>query len=111
MNDLNSVLIEGAVSGGLSVVDEDGVKQASFLLCSQRIKHVGKFSIKQDTYIRNVLCEHALIEGAIRGIHDGRKLRIVGRLVEDECDGGLCVAADHIEYRPEPPGTAVQKGA
>jgi hypothetical protein len=32
-------------------------------------------------------------------------------LVEDECDGGLCVAADHIEYRPEPPGTAVQKGA
>lgn len=101
MDDLNSILIEGRVSGELSIVNDGGIRRASFLLRSRRARRVGKDTVDQNTRIRAVLYKSRLIEGAIIGVRDERRLRIIGRLTEDAYDGGICINVEHIEYRPE----------
>jgi hypothetical protein len=102
MNNLNSVLIEGTVSGSLNVVREQGVARCSFVLSSLRYLWEGKTIQKQETRVWITLRNTKLVDGAIAKICGGRGVRVVGRLALDEEDNGLYIEAEHIEYRPEP---------
>jgi single-stranded DNA-binding protein len=102
MNNLNSVLIEGAVSGGLTMVKTGKEVCCSFAVSSLRYFKDGKRIEEQETRIGVMVRGIKLVEAAVIKARDGRGVRVVGRLANTEKGGGVYIEADHIEYRPEP---------
>ena len=91
MNQLNSVIFEGAVHTG---INEDGL----FTVVNTVFEKVG-----DDEAVRKVFVE-CLVVGRFKELYsdklkEGRNVRIVGKLKEIEGNVGLFV--EHIELKPE----------
>jgi hypothetical protein len=107
MNNLNSILLEGTVSGGPCVVKERGMR-CSFVVSSLHCFKDGKHMKKQETRVWVMIRNPNLVDVALVKAGDGRGVRVVGRIAMDE-DGGIYIEADHVEYRPEPKDTEGEK--
>jgi hypothetical protein len=102
VDNLNSVLIEGIVSGGLTMVKTGKEVCCSFAVSSLRYFKDGKRIKEQETRIGVMVRDIKLVEAALIKARDGRGARVVGRLANTEKGGGVYIEADHVEYRPEP---------
>jgi hypothetical protein len=102
VNNLNSVLIEGTVSGNLNIIKTGKEICCSFVVSSLQYFSGGKRIKERETRVWVMLRNTKLVKVAAVKIRDGRGVRIVGRLAADEGDNALCVEAEHLEYRPEP---------
>jgi hypothetical protein len=96
MNHLNSCLIEGIVSGGLNVSGEGAERTGVFLMISTGVRRIEGNLTPYETRLRVVLRSKGLLDGAVNGAKDQRRIRIVGRLLED--GDGLYLDAEHTEY-------------
>jgi hypothetical protein len=101
MNHLNSILLEGTISGKPRVDGEGNTKRCSFVLSSLRRD---RLRVETETRVAVMLRDINLVEAAIKNARDGRGVRVVGRLANTEAGGGVYIEADHVEYRPEPRG-------
>ena len=104
-NDLNSIIIEGSVSGKYRLVEENGIARCSFVLSSKRYYMLGMGAIEeQETrvriMVRNPNKKKGLADVVMEQARDGRRLRIVGRIAAD-LDGGIYIEAEHIKFCPE----------
>lgn len=99
MSDLNSVLLEGTLLGGLCVTGEGKETRCFFVVSSVRTvpqqKHV------QETRIGVVIRDICLVKAAERNARCGRGIRVVGWLVCNKLDNRVYIEAEHVEYRPE----------
>ena len=98
MRDLNSVLIEGTLEGN-PVSSGEGT--AGFTVLTRRAVE-GKISGKLEweaTRVGITAGSAKVAEICMGKGKKGRGVRVVGRLVEAET-GGLCVEAEHAEFRP-----------
>jgi hypothetical protein len=98
MNNLNSVLLEGTISGKPCVAGKGATKRCSFVIAS--LRYVPGRVSAQETRIWVMVRNSDRVKAALEHAYDGRGLRVVGWLASDE-DGGICIEAEHIEYRPE----------
>jgi hypothetical protein len=105
-SDLNSVLLEGTVSGMPCVADENGEKRCSFVMSSLRGEYNrnGKLVRNYETRIRIVITSSARAKAAMENARTGRGLRVVGRLAGTAEDNNICIIAEHVAYRPEVTG-------
>jgi hypothetical protein len=97
MNSLNSILLEGTVSGKLCMAGKGKEKRCSFVVSSSRFFQ-GK-SHATETRVWVMIRDIKMVETAIRSAHDGRRVRVVGWLACDKKDNDLYIEADHVEYR------------
>lgn len=90
MNMLNSIILEGVVSGAVS---ETGL----FRVKSERHTKVGENVV---TTVVSVLCgvPNIMLESVKQNATDGRGIRIVGRL-EHLYGNEVGIFAEHIEYK------------
>jgi hypothetical protein len=98
-NNLNSVLIEGALEDD-PVFSGEGA--ASFAVLSYRVvedKISGKLEW-ETTRVGIIADDTELVKICMGKGKKGRGVRVVGRLVEAGT-GCLCVNAEHAEFRPE----------
>jgi hypothetical protein len=102
MNHLNSILLEGTVSGKPDVAGKGKAKRCTFALSSLRRDRLK--GVKTETRVGVMIRAANLVEAAIKNAHDGRGVRVVGRIANTEAGGGVYIEADHVEYRPEPKG-------
>jgi hypothetical protein len=103
MNNLNSIVIEGVVSGTLKLYGRGKYKRCSFTLSSLRCWYPdGKIVRKQETRVGVMIRDTKLVEVAVEQATDGHDVRVVGRLANVEQGGGIYIEAEHVEYRPEP---------
>lgn len=93
MNMINSLILEGVVSGAVS---ETGL----FRVKSERHTKVGEGVV---TNVINVLCQvpNTMLEPVKECATDGRGVRVVGRL-ETLYGGEVGVFIEHIEYKNFP---------
>jgi hypothetical protein len=89
MNNLNSVLIEGTVSGGFCADKTQKVARCSFVLSCVRNQAA--------IHVRVETSRPVLVKAAAVSARDGCGVRVVGILAED--GDGLYLEAEHIEYR------------
>jgi hypothetical protein len=101
LNDLNSILLEGTVSGKPCVDGEGEAKRCSFVVSSLRYVENGENTRKQETRVCVMVRNSAMVQAVLKHVYDGRNLRIVGWIAVDE-DGCVYIEAEHVEYRPEP---------
>jgi hypothetical protein len=102
VNDLNSVLIEGAVSGNINMIKTGKEVCCSFAVSSLQYFSDGKRIKERETRIGVMVRGIKLVEAAAIKARDGQGVRIVGRIASTEKGGGIYIEAEHIEYRPEP---------
>jgi len=99
MNNLNSILIEGVASYVEEVMQGNTF---SFNIESHRYTKDKKTEVvtvhKVDVPI---VCNGTLALVAKANITKGRGVRVVGRIDAYGSIAGLCVWAEHIEFRPE----------
>jgi hypothetical protein len=96
MNHVNSILLEGFISGKPGVVKEGGAKRCCFVVSSIRWDRWEE--AKTETRIWIMLRGAKLVNGAIRNAKDGHKVRVVGRIANDGEDNGIYIEAEHVEY-------------
>jgi hypothetical protein len=101
MNNLNSILLEGIVSGKPCVAGKGETKRCSFVVTSSRYVP-GRVSA-QETRVWVMIRNSDRVKAALEHAYAGRGLRVVGRIAGDE-DGCIYIEAEHVEYRPEPNG-------
>lgn len=101
INDLNSILIEGAVSGKPCMVGEGKAVRCSFVVSNLRYFRDGENIKEQKTRVWVMLRGIELVKVAAVKVRDGRVVRVVGRLSTDE-DNIPYIEAEHIEYQPKP---------
>jgi hypothetical protein len=104
MNSLNSVLFEGTVSSRPDFAERGKEKVCSFTVSAWRDYYSSKGDCIRrvgGATIRIVIRDTKLVEAAVRNAHDGRALRIVGKLAGSVEDNSICIVAEHVEYRPE----------
>jgi single-strand DNA-binding protein len=102
--DLNSILLEGKLRGGL-ILHADGV--CAFVLESKRSRKEGE-KTETDVFYFNVETSGKLAEVCSEYLKDGRGVRVVGRLVQElrpdkKCDlrSRVLVKAEHVEFKPQ----------
>jgi hypothetical protein len=95
MHDLNSVLLEGKISGDIEVSGEDKNKICHFDIVSRGYER-NLIEICVPVTLRG----SCLVDAAIKNAVQGCRLRVVGRLRVKE--NNLYVDVEHIEYCPEP---------
>jgi single-strand DNA-binding protein len=105
MNNLNSVLVEGTlVKDALYRVTPKGVSVCTFSIASKHYSRSGeKGELIKEVHYFEVQAWSRLARGK-----EGRKVRVVGQLRQDRCDGvdgksysKVSIVADHIEFRPK----------
>lgn len=109
MNDLNSILLEGTLAKDPELSpDANGGSRCFLSIASDRYVRRGDRMEKEITGV------HAYTEGKLAGQcmaqgHQGRKIRVVGRLktLHGKDTGGrdaerVIIEAEHVEFRPEP---------
>jgi hypothetical protein len=102
-SNLNSVLLEGVVSGSPNVVKEEGNVRCSFVVSSFHALQEGKHVRRQETRVWVMIRDTKKAKTAALKACDGCGVRIVGWLAidVDEEDNVPHIVAEHIEYRPE----------
>jgi single-stranded DNA-binding protein len=103
LSNLNSVLIEGVVSGKPDITGKGREKFCSFVLSSLRYFRNAKDVERRETRVWVMIRDANLVKAALERAYAGRGLRVVGRIASDE-DGCTYIEAEHVEYRPEPNG-------
>jgi single-stranded DNA-binding protein len=102
VNNLNSILFEGTVSGEVHVTGEGKAERCTFALSNLRWdRRNGK---KTETRVGVIIRDTKLVEDAIKNARDGRGARVVGRIATDEEDNALYIEAEHVGYRSKPQG-------
>jgi KaiC/GvpD/RAD55 family RecA-like ATPase len=101
MNNLNSVLLEGIISGNCCFAGKGALKRCSFVVSSMRYTIQGKKLVGQETRVWVMIRESRLVDVATVQATDGRGVRIVGYLANDPEDNVVYIEAEHVEYRPE----------
>jgi hypothetical protein len=109
MSNLNSLLIEGTVSGNAGVVKKRGKERCSFVISSLRCFRDGESIKEQETRIWVMIRDAGLVKTAAVKACNGRGLRVVGRLASGE-DGSVYLEAEHVEYRPGPDAIVADEG-
>jgi hypothetical protein len=99
MNHLNSVLLEGTVSGKICIAGKGTAKRGTFVLASLR-SGCAK-GVREETRIWVMIRSPSLVAAAEAHAYNGRGVRVVGRLACGEDDNVPYIEADHVEYRPE----------
>ncbi len=95
MNDLNSVLIEGAVC---TEPIYDATKQyATFVIGCERFEKLDNEIHKKIISVR-IVCYNRLADTVGEQVHVDRKVRLVGRLHLQNTD--LVIMAEHLEFKP-----------
>lgn len=97
MNMLNSIILEGDVCS-VNKADIES-KRLEF-----NIQVVRQYKDKDGVMVTEapvftVVTRGALADYVESKVHDGREVRIVGRLIESE--GKVKILAEHIEFKPE----------
>ena len=99
MNTLNSVLIEGVVSGEPKAsVADGGVAICTFQLQAERCARVEDV-VDTDVSRYTIRTSGRLADACIKSIGSGTGVRVIGRLHEDK-ELGVIIVADHIEWKP-----------
>lgn len=101
-NDLNSVLLEGHLTGEpVTSEHTNGVDICSFEISTIRMYKVDEEVYKETTYI-SVVTYSTLAENCNKHLHEGRGVRVVGRIKLQEIDGDnkLVIIAEHVEFKP-----------
>lgn len=115
MNNLNSILIEGAlVKDPESAVTANGLAICRFTLASnRRVKK--EEAVEEETSYFDVSTAGRLAEICAEYLKKGRGVRVVGRLkqerwetAEGEKRSKVVIYAEHCEFRPE--GRQVKNG-
>jgi hypothetical protein len=101
MNNLNSILLEGVISGKPYVVKEGKTERCSFVVSSLHYQRKGRDFEGQETRIRVMLRGNGLVAAVTKPAHDGRRVRVVGRIARGGEDNDIYIEAEHVEYRPE----------
>jgi len=110
MNNLNSILIEGTLTGDpLCRTTADGVLVCTFEIASSRCERIegsqGEF--KKEVSHFNIETEGKLSEVVKGKGKKGRGVRVVGRLKSYARNSGfmqpyiVAIVAEHVEFRPE----------
>jgi single-stranded DNA-binding protein len=97
---LNSILIEGIVSGNPGLVKEKEAARCSFVICNTRYVMDRKKMRTKETRVQIMVRDAKLAEVAEAKAREGRRARVVGRIAEGK--SGIYIAAEHIEYNPYP---------
>jgi len=106
MNHLNSVLLEGVVTGPAELETSNGAKIYRFTIKTSRFEPVDDDLTESASFIDvetyGKLATHCSVECT-----EGRGVRVVGRIKQEYCeddDGKLFsfvkIVADHVEYKP-----------
>ena len=95
MNDLNSILLEGAVEGDVQAVNG----RACFAIKSFRYYKWEDGAIHKTVIAVNIKTKGKLGEICAENLKKDQRVRIVGRLGTD-LDGGIYIFAEHVEFRP-----------
>lgn len=93
MNDLNSVILEGAVSTKLKAVSSE---EGTFTVATHRYYKVGGSNEVEETFV-HVYLRGMMLDFASNKDIEGRKVRIVGRLCQR--DGNLSLFCEHLEFK------------
>ncbi len=105
MNHLNSVIVEGKVTGPVELVESTGGSK-SFQFTIRSVRYEGDEMIEIASYIDIVtygkLADHSSVECV-----EGRGIRVVGRIKQvfgqegvEDGRSYVFIVADHIEYKP-----------
>ena len=92
MNNINSCIVEGVVSTGLSHSDYEG----TFTVTSYRYEKVGEEMKCEETFVHVIVRGNMLKFASIKNI-EGRGIRVVGRLCN--YNGGLSLFAELLEFK------------
>ena len=95
MHNLNSILIEGTVTG--AVIPEPGEEAGYFRLLSMGYKKVEGERVEFPIIV-DVKVENRLAQVCSEFLEEDRGVRIVGRL-EQEPDKKLYILAEHVEFK------------
>jgi single-strand DNA-binding protein len=115
MNDLNFVLIEGTLTGDLSVrLTAKGTPLCTFSIASGR-SYKGDDGLQKEAGFFGIEAVSKLAEYCHNIGREGSGVRVIGRL-KQECWSGddgkahskVFIIADHVEFRPE---RAKEKGS
>lgn len=95
MNCLNSVLLEGRVDACQNLLDQDDkVLGTTFYITSTRYEK----NKKEETPVE-INVSGNLADACAKNCTVGRVVRVVGRL-KHYANTGLCIVAEHVEFRP-----------
>jgi single-strand DNA-binding protein len=108
MNNLNSILIEGVLKADpLYRVTPRGTPVCTFSIMSERFNRVDN-NLQKEISFFNIEAWSKLAEMCDEKGHEGRGVRVVGRLREErwtDLDGKqrskVVIVAEHVEFRPE----------
>ena len=97
MNMLNSIILEGDVCS----VNKAGIENR---LLEFNIQVVRQYKDKDGVMVTEapaftIATRGTMADFAAPKVHDGRGVRVVGRLIESE--GKVKIFAEHIEFKPE----------
>lgn len=107
-NDLNSVLLEGHLTGEpVTSEHTNGVAICSFEISTIRMHKVDEEIFRETTFI-TIVSYNTLAENCSTHLHKGRGVRVVGRLKLQELDGDnkLVIIAEHIEFKAVKPSNS-----
>lgn len=98
MNNLNSVLLEGKIEKGPSLLTApEGKSLCTFTISSARFYKQGE-DRKIETSLFDVEAHGRLAEVCGEYLKAGREVRVVGRLREE--DSRVFINAEHVEFKP-----------
>jgi len=98
MNNLNSVLIEGAMTyAPQTIPSEKGITACTFAIESNRYHKEGG-ELKKETWTFDIECESKLAENVLEIGQEGSKVRVVGRL-KGNGRFGVVIVAEHVEFQ------------
>jgi single-strand DNA-binding protein len=108
MNNLNSIVIEGSLLGNPSFkLTPKGTPVCAFSIESNRYHRDDEDNLLEEVNVFNVESWLKLAEACRDLGHNGRGVRVVGRLKEDHWAGSdgkpyskVVIVAEHIEFRP-----------
>ena len=98
MNNPNSVLLEGRLSKEPGFIHNDGQRALCYLdVVSERQYKQGDGYIQTESGFR-IETRDRLAETCAEYLHEGRGIRVVGRLKAEE--GAFLIVAEHVEFKP-----------
>lgn len=101
-NDLNSVLLEGQLSGDPQISsNSNGVEFCKFSIDVKRMYTVDDEIYKEIMSI-SIVSYSTLADNCMNHLEKSRGVRVVGRLKLHEIDGckKLVILAEHVEFKP-----------
>jgi len=99
INNLNSIILEGVITGEVGLWDADEGKEGLFEIMTTRIKYDANRIKKEPTELKIPIYVYGrLAETCKQYLKKGKGVRVVGRL--DRYPGNtLAIHAEHVEFR------------